>query len=391
MKSVRRWKVAILIGMLLLASLACGILTPSPGTIPAPVVATRVAVTVVAPVYLPPAADVVPLQDTLVQIYERVNPGVVALRVLTEQGGSLGSGFVIDDQGHIVTNYHVIEGVTELEVTFSDGYKTRGEVIGTDLDSDIAVIKIQAPPEGLYPLTLSDSDPLKVGQAVIAIGNPFGFDGTMTMGIISALGRAMESLHESPSGQLFSAGDIIQTDAAINPGNSGGPLLNLNGEVIGVNRAIFTENFSESGQPVNTGIGFAISINIVKRVVPFLISEGKYDYPYVGISSLNDISLLVQEALDLPRSIGVYVTDVNSDGPADRAGLIAGSRPSSLPGILSGGDLIIAIDQVEVKSFADFISYLLRNKSPGDEVILTVLRGDQELLLPLVLDKRPGP
>jgi len=391
MKSVRRWKVAILIGMLLLASLTCGILTPSPGTIPAPVVATRVAVTVVAPVYLPPAADVVPLQDTLVQIYERVNPGVVALRVLTEQGGSLGSGFVIDDQGHIVTNYHVIEGVTELEVTFSDGYKTRGEVIGTDLDSDIAVIKIQAPPEGLYPLTLSDSDPLKVGQAVIAIGNPFGFDGTMTMGIISALGRAMESLHESPSGQLFSAGDIIQTDAAINPGNSGGPLLNLNGEVIGVNRAIFTENFSESGQPVNTGIGFAISINIVKRVVPFLISEGKYDYPYVGISSLNDISLLVQEALDLPRSIGVYVTDVNSDGPADRAGLIAGSRPSSLPGILSGGDLIIAIDQVEVKSFADFISYLLRNKSPGDEVILTVLRGDQELLLPLVLDKRPGP
>jgi 2-alkenal reductase len=215
----------------------------------------------------------------------------------------------------------VIQDLTDLEVNFPSGYKARGEVVGTDLDSDIAVVRVEAPAGELHPLTFSDSDTLKVGQAVIAIGNPFGFDGSMTLGIISALGRAMESLHTSPTGQFFSAGDIIQTDAAINPGNSGGPLLNLNGEVIGVNRAIFTDSFSESGQPVNSGIGFAISINVVKRVMPALISSGHYDYPYVGISSLNEITLLVQEALDLPQATGVYVTDVTSGGPAEQAGL----------------------------------------------------------------------
>jgi len=238
---------------------------------------------------------------------------------------------------------------------------------------------------------LSDSDLVQVGQTVIAIGNPFGFNGTMTMGIVSGLGRSMSSLHEAPTGGMFSAGDIIQTDAAINPGNSGGPLLNLNGDVVGVNRAIFTTQFNDQGQPVNSGIGFAVSINIVKRVVPSLIAEGHYDYPYIGIISLSDLSLLEQEALRLPRANGVYITQISPDSPADKAGLIAGSSRTDIPGLFSGGDLIIAIDGTAVMSFSDFISYLLRNKSPGDSVVLTILREQKELEVKLTLDKRPSP
>lgn len=382
--------------VLILPTLACRAVFPGPAETPAritpqPRTPEEAQPVALPPVVLPPAADLVNLEDTLVQIYESVNPGVVALRVLTEEGGSRGSGFVVDLEGHIVTNYHVVEGVTDLEVAFPSGFKTRGEILGTDLDSDLAVIRVEAPAEQLHPLRLSDSDTLKVGQAVIAIGNPFGFDGTMTMGIISALGRSMESLHEAPAGGVFTAGDIIQTDAAINPGNSGGPLLNLNGEVIGVNRAIFSTNFDESGQPVSSGIGFAISINIVKKVLPALISQGSYDYPFIGITSLNDLSLLEQEALGLPRASGVYVTSVTSGGPADQAGIRGGTQSTSIPGLQAGGDLIIAIDGVEVQTFSDFISYLLRFKDPGDEVVLTVLRGDEELQIPVTLDKRPSP
>jgi 2-alkenal reductase len=311
------------------------------------------------------------------------------LRSLGEDGGSRGSGFVIDQDGHIVTNYHVVEDVSDLEVAFASGLKARGQILGTDLDSDIAVIHVEVPAEALSPISWGDSDLVKVGQTVIAIGNPFGFNGTMTMGIVSGLGRSMSSMHEAPTGGVFSAGDIIQTDAAINPGNSGGPLLNLNGEVIGINRAIFTSQFNDEGQPLNSGLGFAVSINIVKRVVPSLIATGHYDYPFVGIVSLSDLSLLEQEALGLPRATGVYITEVTPDSPADRAGLRAGSKRTDLPGLLAGGDLIIAIDGVEVISFADFISYLLRNKSPGDVVTLTILRGQEEMEVKLTLDKRP--
>jgi 2-alkenal reductase len=237
----------------------------------------------------------------------------------------------------------------------------------------------------------SDSDQVKVGQTVIAIGNPFGFNGTMTMGIVSGLGRTMRSLHEAPEGGLFSSGDIIQTDAAINPGNSGGPLLNLNGDVIGVNRAIYTNNFDDVGQPLNSGVGFAISINIVKRVIPSLIASGEYDYPYVGISSINDLSILEQEALGLAQPTGVYVNRVTPGSPAARAGLRGGERPTDIFGLEAGGDLIVAIDGLEVKNFADFISYLLRNKSPGDNAVLTVLRGDERFEIIVTLDKRPSP
>ncbi len=327
--------------------------------------------------------------DILVDIYEMSNPGVVAIQVLSESGNGLGSGFVIDKDGHIITNFHVIDGVSELEVDFPSGYKTRGTVIGTDTDSDLAVVKVEAPPEELHPLPLGDSAKIKVGQTVIAIGSPFRFNGTMTTGIVSSLGRTLNSIRTAPGGSFFTAGDIIQTDAAINPGNSGGPLLNLNGEVIGVNRAIETYNINSQDDPLNSGIGFAIAINTVKRVAPSLISKGSYDYPYLGISSLSEISLLQQEALRLQQSSGAYVTSVTPDSPADRAGLRGGSNPTEFLNISSGGDLIIAIDERTVRTFSDLLSYLIQEKSPGDTITFTILRDGQEIEIDLILGKRP--
>lgn len=338
---------------------------------------------------VPLAVSELPPEELLVKIYEKVSRGVVAIQVLTQEGGSQGSGFVFDKEGHIITNYHVVEGLEDLEVDFSSGFKTRGEVIAIDTDSDLAIIKVDAPPEELFPLTLGDSSGLKVGQTVIAIGNPFGLTGTMTTGIISALGRTLESMRDAPGGSTFTAGDIIQTDTAINPGNSGGPLLNLKGEVIGVNRAIRTFNFTVGEEPLNSGIGFAVAINIVKRVAPVLIKDGEYAYPYIGISSLPEISLLAMEELDLPQSTGAYVTTVTPGGPAERAGLRAGSQPTDLALLNAGGDLIIAIDNQPVRTFGDLLAYLINYKSPGDKVVLTILRGDQKVNVELTLDKRP--
>ena len=337
----------------------------------------------------PAIPNLVALEDTLVDIYESTSPGVVAIRVLTESGRGLGSGFVIDKEGHIITNFHVIEGFTDMEVDFPSGFKTRGTVIGSDTDSDLAVIKVEAPPEELTPLPFGDSSKIQVGQSVIAIGNPFGLSGTMTLGIVSAFGRTLQSLHEAPGGGLFTAGDIIQTDAAINPGNSGGPLLNLDGEVIGVNRAIRTYNFTDGEEPLNSGVGFAIAINIVKRVEPSLISESEYNYPYLGISSLDDLSLVQQESLNLPQPNGAYVIAVTPGSPADKAGLIGGDVPTDEIGLYAGGDLVIAIDGKTVYQFGDLLSYLLNNKSPGDTITLTVLRDGQEKQLDLVLGSRP--
>jgi 2-alkenal reductase len=328
-------------------------------------------------------------EDILIEIYEQSNPGVVAIQVLSETGNGLGSGFVIDQDGHIITNFHVIDGVSDLEVDFPTGFKTRGEVIGTDTDSDLAVIKVDVPPEELHPLPLGDSAEIKVGQTVVAIGSPFRFNGTMTTGIVSSLGRTLDSIRTAPGGSFFTAGDIIQTDAAINPGNSGGPLLNLNGEVIGVNRAIETFNINSQDEPLNSGIGFAIAINIVKRVVPSLISEGSYDYPYLGISSLNEINLLQQEALGLPQSNGAYVSSVTPDSPAEQAGLRGGTDPTEFRNIFSGGDLIIAIDSLPVRTFSDLLSYLIQEKSPGDTIILTIIRDEREIEIDLILGKRP--
>jgi len=381
--------ILLVFSFLLLTTIACGFVTNTQEQIPqenADITPTSFPTSESSN---PLIANIVDQGDQFVHLYQKVNPGVVAIRVLSEEGGGLGSGFVIDMEGHIVTNFHVVHGAIELEVDFPSGYKVRGTILGTDLDSDIAVLKVDAPPEELVPLVLGDSEAVKVGQVVVAIGNPHGFESSMTSGIISSLGRTMNSLHQAPGGGTFTAGDIIQTDAAINPGNSGGPLLNLSGEVIGVNVAIETNNFDIMGQPVNSGIGFAVPVNIVKRVIPFLISEGSYNYPYIGIRTVSEINLFQQEALGLSQAMGVYILEVTPGSPADIAGLIAGDEPIDNPVLYAGGDLIIAIDGIEVRDFNEMITYLINHKSPGDNVVMTILRDNQEIQVDLTLDKRP--
>jgi S1-C subfamily serine protease len=385
--------------ILMLTTLACRF---GMSTSPAPLNAA--VVTQVAPVLINPSVQdsqneiqVIPAdlagmeyQDKLLtRLYEVINPGVVSIQFVSELGGGLGSGFVYDKQGHIVTNYHVVEGAEDLEVHFPSGFKVRGQVIGKDLDSDLAVIKIDAPANELFPLELGDSNLIKVGQSVIAIGNPFGLSGTMTTGIISARGRLLDSMRTTADGRQFSAGGIIQTDAAINPGNSGGPLLNLQGQVIGLNRAIRTNSITTSGEPTNSGIGFAVPVNIIKRVIPALIEDGNYDYPYLGISSRESITLLQQEILGLPQSSGAYVDEVVKGGPAAKAGLVGSSKPTEIDGVFSGGDLIIAADGRPVRVFGDLLSYLMENKSPGDTIVLTIIRNNQEKEVNVILDKRP--
>ncbi len=328
--------------------------------------------------------------DSYVALYERTNPGVVAIIVYTNDlAEGQGSGFLFDLDGHILTNYHVVESAEQVEVVFSSGYRVEGDVIGTDLDSDLAVVHVNIPEDEMHPLSLGSSENVKVGQTVIAIGNPYGLSGTMTVGIVSARGRMLESMREAPSGGYFTASDLIQTDAAINPGNSGGPLLDLNGEVIGINRAIRTDGGDGVATLANSGIGFAVPIDIVKRVAPYLIQNGKYDYPYLGIVSREELTLVDRKELGLSAEVqGAYVISVPENGPAYRAGLVGGTVPTNDPTLPAGGDLITAVDDQAIRNFSDLLSYLVTDKSPGDSMNVTVLRDDQELTLSVVLASR---
>jgi 2-alkenal reductase len=329
------------------------------------------------------AVDLVAQEDALVSLYQQVNEGVVAILIYTH-GGTIavgsGSGFVIDTEGHIVTNYHVVEAAIsngfEVQVAFPSGIKARAEVVGVDEDSDLAVLDVEVDPDDLHPLPLGDSSLLNVGQVVVAIGNPFGFNGTMTTGVVSGIGRTLDSLNQASSGGFFAAGDIIQTDAAINPGNSGGPLLNLEGEVVGVNRAIQTFNTNSDDQPINSGIGFAVSVNIVKRVVPSLIEGGSFDYPYLGISAWSDFPLAEAERLGLDRTLGALISTVVPGGPASQAGLKV-------------DDVILEIDGSEVRDFSSLLSYLFNYTSPGDEVMLLVFREGVTVELKMEIGARP--
>jgi 2-alkenal reductase len=376
--------VLLIISILILASLACQMTGLPPLIQPEP---TAGPVMQVPPPVLPDPQDALESNNVLVALYAQVLPGVVSINA----GNSLGSGFVFDSNGHIITNQHVVEGADQVEVDFASGYQAYGTVIGSDTDADIAVVKVDAPAEQLHPLAIGDSGKLQVGQTVVAIGNPFGLNGTMTVGIVSALGRTQPA-HSEADGLTFSNADIIQTDAAINPGNSGGPLFNLNGEVVGVNQSIRTENIDPlTGNPLNSGVGFSISINLVKRVAAGLIATGKYEYPYMGISSpRTDLSLAEIQALGLNTYTGAYVRGVTPGGPADKAGIIAGDQPTNSPNLNAGGDVITAIDGVPVATFDDLLSYLLSNKSPGDTVTLTILRNGQTMDVTLTLDKRPS-
>jgi 2-alkenal reductase len=375
-------RVFLVLSILAFASLACGM-----GGLPALGQPTSVPVTMAPPPILPNnAPDPKESDNILVSMYAQVLPGVVSINT----GNALGSGWVFDGNGHVITNQHVVENNSEVEVDFASGYKAHGTVVGTSSDADIAVIKVDAPADQIHPLAIGDSSKLQVGQTVVAIGNPFGLNGTMTVGIVSALGRTQPST-QSPEGGFFSNADIIQTDAAINPGNSGGPLFNMDGEVVGVNQSILTENVNQTtGTASNSGVGFSISINLVKRVAQGLIDSGKYDFPYLGISSRSDMTLAEIEALGLKSYVGAYVASVTPGGPADKAGIQGGSQATSLEGVQAGGDLIVAIDGQPVQTFDSLLSYLLTNKSPGDTVTLTVLRGDQKMDIPVVLGKRPS-
>ena len=391
-KRNRVFRIIAFLLVLVLATTACRITRRTDVTTPLPVATPEASGDIMPPpaensqiILVPEYAS---LEGSLEALYEEYSPGVVSLQFVTNEGGGQGTGFVIDKEGHIVTNSHVASDATDMEVHFPSGLKVYGTVIGADLDSDLAVVKVEVDPDLLVPLPLGDSNAIKVGQTVVAIGNPFGLSGTMTVGIISARGRVLDSMRQTGTGTYYSSGDTIQTDALINPGNSGGPLLNLNGEVIGVNRAIQTAGMSITGGAVNTGIGFAISSNTVRRVVPALIETGSYAYPYLGLSSYSNMSLGMIEALDLPMSTGAYVDSVVPGGPADEAGIRGGTQSTQIQGLARGGDLIIAVDGIEIKDFSELMSYLVLETSVGEEIVLTVIRNGDTMDIPVILGQR---
>jgi 2-alkenal reductase len=324
-------------------------------------------------------------QDKLVSIYQAVLPGVVTVQTTND----LGSGIVYNSDGIIVTNAHVVGSETKVEVDFTDGTKVYGNVIGTDQNTDLAAIKVSVPASELHPLVLGNSSTLKIGETVSAIGDPLLLISSMTTGIISATGRSLPgNVQAGTSGNYYTTGDIIQTDALVNPGNSGGPLIDLNGQVVGIVWAQAINN--NSGVPAASGIGYAISVDTVKRVIPQLIQTGKFAYPYLGLSLQDNLPLAVIQALNLKSTTGVYVAQVVSGGPGDKAGLKAGTTASNIQGFQAGGDLIVAVDGQTVMSQDDLMRYLILNKSPGDTITLTVLRGDQKVDVKLVLGTRPS-
>jgi 2-alkenal reductase len=325
------------------------------------------------------------LEQTLINLYQRINPAVVHIFALDSFGTILGSGsgFVFDGSGHIVTNNHVVADADVLEISFFNGLLEEATVVGTDVDSDLAVVKVDTLPPESQPLPIADSTQLLPGQFVIAMGNPFGEVGSMSIGIVSGLERTLRSQRVTQGGGSYSLPQVIQTDAAINPGNSGGPLLNLNGEVVGVNSAIL----SLTG--TNSGVGYSIPSNAVNRIIPVLISDGRFVYPFIGITMRNIDSLELQTSLDLPQVTGTYITDVVAGTPADQAGLIGGGvNPNTLE-LIPGGDFILGVNNKPIKSSDELISFLTFETQIGETIELTVWREGREVVVPLTLGERP--
>jgi S1-C subfamily serine protease len=309
---------------------------------------------------------------------------VVSIQAFAEQDGVIsggsGSGFILDEEGHVVTNNHVVAGSEHLTVVFYDGFQERAEIVGRDPSSDLAVIKVESLPVGAHPLPLGDSDRLEVGDWVVTIGNPFALSSSIAVGIVSATGRTI------PTGVTpFSIPQAIQTDAAINPGNSGGPLLTLDGEVVGVNAQI-----ASTGTGTNSGVGFSIPSNIVRRISPALIANGSYDWPWLGIEGTS-ITLLLQEANDLDTQHGAYVSAVVSGGPAEGAGLRGTSGTRQVDGFdtPTGGDVIVEVDGEPVLDFSDLLNRIA-SSSPGDTLDLTVVRGGERVAISVTLQARPA-
>jgi len=388
-----------------------GLTTPVSLNLPATPLAPAVAPPTVPPPPTPLPPDVVRAADAeeqlLVNLYERVNPSVVSIQAIktvaqmeqpqlpqgfpTPQAPGMpfretgeGSGFVVDTAGHIVTNEHVVVDTTELQVTFYDGAIAPATIVGTDPDSDLAVIQVNVPAESLRPVTWGDSDQVHVGDRAVAIGNPFGYENTMTIGIISGLSRSL------PATSGFRIPEIIQTDAAINPGNSGGPLLNSDGQVIGINTAI-VPSLNQFGERSFLGIGFAIPSNQAQRVAQALIQTGSYDHPWLGFSGMNVLPAVATE-MQLPQADGALVISVVPGGPAEKAGLLGGTRTIQVMGqdVTIGGDVIIAVNGQPVHHFDDILVYLSRYGQVGQTVTLTIIRSGQTQSISVTLEKRPA-
>jgi len=313
-------------------------------------------------------------QDSLSQLFQDTDQSVVSIAAFGSENAQ-GSGFIYDKEGHIVTNQHVVEDASRVEVSFIDGTTRNARIIGTDPYTDLAVLKVSK--KDLEPLELGDSSNVKVGQKAIAIGNPFGLRGSMTTGIISQKGRNLRTQGG------FSTPNVLQTDAAINPGNSGGPLMNVQGKVVGVNTAI------ESNTGVFSGIGFAIPSNTVERVIPELIKDGDYSHPWIGVSG-TDVNDDIAEEMNLENSTGFLVMEVVSGGPAEQAGLRAGDRNATIDGseITVGGDVIVAINDKEMRGISDVLLFLAKDAEVGETVELTVIRDGETVKIPLTLESR---
>ena len=323
---------------------------------------------------------------TLPDLFQNVEKSVVQITDSNEIDlfeSRLGSGFVYDDNGHIITNHHVVSGGGDrLDVTFQDGSVYRASLIGSDPSADIAVLYVkEVSKEKLLPLSLADSSKVRVGERVAAIGNPFGLSGSMSTGIVSGVGRQIPAQEDDG----FTIPDIIQTDAPINPGNSGGPLLNMRGEVICINSAIF----STTGQ--FAGVGFAIPSNTIAQVVPSLITTGSYQHPWLGVAGM-DMTPGIASRLGLDEPRGFLVMDVVSGSPAEKAGIQRGEEDAVIDGISMklGGDVILAIDNNTVRKIDDILAYIEIEKSVGDDLKLTILRGGQTMEVIATLSARPS-
>jgi 2-alkenal reductase len=389
MKTIAKYQLIVVLLWALIAATACSASVTPPAT--TAVDTDEIAETVLAKVEsrLAQQAGIIPatyngaaatvagsdLQASLVNLYQRANPAVVY--IVIPPAGS-GSGFVYSQDGHIVTNNHVVEAGRSYEIVFSNGERHRAELVGTDVDSDLAVLKVDKLPAGVELLSLADPDSIQVGQFVVAIGNPFGEQGSMSLGIVSGLGRSIPSQRGGVAGSTYSLPRVIQTDAPINPGNSGGPLLNLAGEVVGINAMLV----SRTG--INSGVGFSIPVDAVRQIVPDLIKDGEYVYSYMGAGFDDEITISEQSSRGLPQTRGVYVISVVPGSPADEAGLIAANRNTG-----HGGDLIVKIDDQEINDFSDLNSYLMFHTKVGQMIALTVLRDGNPILLSVTLSARP--
>jgi len=321
--------------------------------------------------------------EFLSQLYQTVSPGVVSIDVVINNAGqtgqAAGSGFIIDKAGHIVTNNHVVENANLVVVVFQDGSEVKADIVGTDPYSDLAVIKVQQLPDSAIPLPLGDSSSIMTGDWVVAIGNPFGLNSSMSLGIVSAVGRTI------PTGTSFSIPEAIQTDAAINPGNSGGPLLNMQGQVIGVNAQI-----ASNGAQANAGVGFAIPVNTVRQVIPTLIDVGAYQWSWLGIEGTS-VNTFIAQANNASVDRGAYIVHVVPGSPADQAGLQGGDNVTTLNGVdvPTGGDIITQLDGKTIQDYTDLLTMIAQDK-PGTSVTLTILRNGQQQQVDVTLAPRPA-